>query len=132
LRPSAERWLRQAEADLQAAHDSERAGHYEWACFQAQQCAEKALKSLLYAEGYTSVVTHSIVDLVGDASKLAPALEELMPLAKTLDNYYLPTRYPNALASSLSPSQYYQREDAQTCLSYAESILTAVKRYFAG
>ena len=31
------KWLRQALSDLEAAHDSLKAGHCEWACFQAQQ-----------------------------------------------------------------------------------------------
>ncbi|HZP95160.1 MAG TPA: HEPN domain-containing protein [Candidatus Limnocylindria bacterium] len=36
------RWLAQAERDLAAARDLERAGHFNVACFQAQQAAEKA------------------------------------------------------------------------------------------
>jgi HEPN domain-containing protein len=38
-----ERWLAQARWDLKAARDSAAAGNFEWACFQAQQAAEKAL-----------------------------------------------------------------------------------------
>ena len=40
-------WLKQADKDLEAANDSKETTHYEWACFQAQQSAEKALKALL-------------------------------------------------------------------------------------
>jgi len=39
--------LDQADKDLKATTDSEKSGHYEWVCFQSQQAAEKALKSLL-------------------------------------------------------------------------------------
>lgn len=39
-------WLRQAKADLKAAEDSLKAEHYEWACFQAQQSAEKSAKAI--------------------------------------------------------------------------------------
>jgi HEPN domain-containing protein len=45
------KWLKQAEADLQAAWDSYRARHYEWSCFQAQQSGEKALKGIQMASG---------------------------------------------------------------------------------
>jgi len=38
----AKRWLAQARRDLKAAKDSSSAGNFEWACFQAQQAAEKA------------------------------------------------------------------------------------------
>lgn len=41
--------LEQAEADLRAADHSMAGGSYEWACFQAQQAGEKALKAYLYA-----------------------------------------------------------------------------------
>jgi HEPN domain-containing protein len=45
------RWFKQAEKDLKAAKNSLQSADYEWACFQAQQAAEKALKSILYAKG---------------------------------------------------------------------------------
>lgn len=44
-------WLRQAKADLKAAEDSLRARHYEWACFQAQQSAEKSAKAIAEKKG---------------------------------------------------------------------------------
>ncbi|OGF54055.1 MAG: hypothetical protein A2Z21_04445 [Candidatus Fraserbacteria bacterium RBG_16_55_9] len=34
-------WLNQALRDLEQAEDSRRAGRHEWACFAAQQAAEK-------------------------------------------------------------------------------------------
>jgi HEPN domain-containing protein len=40
-------WLTQAGWDLQAAQDSAANGHHEWAAFQAQQCAEKAVRALV-------------------------------------------------------------------------------------
>ncbi|HUX99148.1 MAG TPA: HEPN domain-containing protein [Candidatus Deferrimicrobium sp.] len=45
------RWFSQAKFDLEAAKVSLNAGNYEWACFQAQQAGEKALKSYLYLHG---------------------------------------------------------------------------------
>ena len=39
-------WLKQALRDLEQAEDSRRAGRHEWACFAAQQAAEKAVKGL--------------------------------------------------------------------------------------
>jgi len=40
-------WLAQAKYDLSAARQSTKNGSYEWACFQAQQAGEKALKAFL-------------------------------------------------------------------------------------
>lgn len=39
-------WFGQAERDLAQAEDSRRAGRHEWACFAAQQAAEKAVRAL--------------------------------------------------------------------------------------
>ncbi|MBN1308639.1 MAG: HEPN domain-containing protein [Chitinispirillaceae bacterium] len=39
-------WLNQAIRDLEQAEDSKSAGRHEWACFAAQQAAEKAIKTL--------------------------------------------------------------------------------------
>lgn len=131
MKPLPQRWLLQAEADLSAARDSERSGHYEWTCFQAQQSAEKAVKALLYKEGLTSALTHSVTDLVAKAREFSAEVGAMGAAAKHLDSFYLSARYPNALVSDLPPAQFHSREDAAQCLSYAESILNAVKKYFA-
>jgi HEPN domain-containing protein len=64
------KWMVQAEADLSAAKDSCISKHYNWSCFQAQQSAEKALKAYLYSKGYTSVITHSIKELLRECEKI--------------------------------------------------------------
>jgi len=44
-------WLRQAEADLAHARNAREDEDHEWACFAAQQAAEKALKAVVQARG---------------------------------------------------------------------------------
>ncbi len=129
MRKITERWLKQAEADLSAAMDSLEDGHYEWCCFQAQQSAEKALKAFLYEHGYTSVITHSLKELIRECSKIEGGLSSLSTEARKLDMFYIPTRYPNGLGGDLAPVEFYEEEDARECLSYAESILKEVKKY---
>jgi HEPN domain-containing protein len=77
-------WLRQAEADLKAARDSLAAQNEEWACYQAQQCAEKALKAYLYLKGFTSIRTDSLRELVKQCERLDSAFEALRADAKYL------------------------------------------------
>ena len=125
----AARWLRQAEADYSAAHHSLEAGDFEWSCFQAQQTGEKALKAFLYHRGYTSIMSHSLTELIRECTKLERGLSSLRPQAKSLDMYYIPTRYPNGLAGDLAPTEFYEKEDAQQCLSSAGSILAAAKKF---
>ena len=124
-----QRWLRQAEKDLESARDSLTAKHYEWACFQSQQAAEKALKAFLYSKGLRAILTHSIRDLVLDCSKFNKGFGNLVSQGKVLDSYYIPTRYPDGLVGNEIPSEYYSQEDASQCISYAELILKMVKRF---
>ena len=39
-------WFAQAERDLEHAKSSQKEDRHEWACFAAQQSAEKAIKAL--------------------------------------------------------------------------------------
>lgn len=121
------RWLKQAEADPSAAKDSSKSNHFEWACFQAQQAAEKALKAFLYSQGLRTIITHSIAELLLEASEYESFAIPLTH-AKTLDSYYIPTRYPNGLPGTSFPARYYSKEDADLCITYAESILKDVKK----
>jgi HEPN domain-containing protein len=49
--------------------------------------------------------------------------------AKTLDMYYIPTRYPNGLGGDLAPTEFYEKEDAERCINSAEFILNAAKTF---
>jgi HEPN domain-containing protein len=129
MRKIAIKWLKQAEADLKAAKDSLKDGNYEWGCFQSQQSGEKALKSCLYEKGYTSVITHSLKELVKECLKFETSFNVLSKDARNLDMFYIPTRYPNGLAGDLAPTEFYEREDAEKCISSAELILNAVKTF---
>jgi HEPN domain-containing protein len=50
-------WLEQALRDLAQAEDSRKAGRHEWACFAAQQAAEKAVKAFFIYRRATPTVT---------------------------------------------------------------------------
>ena len=107
------------------------AKHYEWACFQSQQAAEKALKAFLYSKGLRAILTHSIRDLVLNCSKYDKDFGNLISQGKVLDTYYIPTRYPNGLVGNDIPAEYYSQEDAEQCTSYAELILKTVNRFMS-
>jgi len=125
------RWLDQAEADLRTAPHCRAAGDFYAAAFFAQQAAEKALKGLLYLYGYRAILIYSVVDLLREASALAPALAGLEPLGRELDRHYIGARYPNVYPAG-APYRYYSDQEAERCVSYAASILEAVRSSFAG
>lgn len=116
-------------ADLGAAQDSLKTQHFEWACFQAQQASEKALKAFLYSMGRTSIITHSLVDLVRAAQPLDASFAVLLMEAKHLDAFYIGTRYPNGLMSADPPALYFDQTDASLCIQYAQSILNVCLKF---
>ncbi len=128
----AERWMRQGERDLISARNSCRTGDFEWACFQAQQSAEKTLKALLYARGYRRILTHSVYELIREVSVFEPSFQELRSGAKALDSAYIMARYPDSIVGNLTPSEYYDREDAEECIEYADSICSAARQALSG
>ena len=123
------KWLKQAEADFKAAKDSLKDGNYEWGCFQSQQSGEKSLKACLYEKGYTSVITHSLKELLRECLRIDSSFSMLSRDARTLDMFYIPTRYPNGLGGDLAPTEFYEKEDAEKCISSAELILNTAKSF---
>ena len=125
-RAEGERWLRQAENDLAFARLALREAFFAQSCFVAQQASEKALKALAYAAGERLVIGHSLVELV---DRLAPAFAPLAPLredAGILDQYYVPTRYPNGLAGGV-PFEAFGERQAREAVQSAERFVATVR-----
>lgn len=114
-------WLRQAEADLRHAHHSLESGDHEWACFAAQQGAEKAVKAVIQALG-GEAWGHSVTVLLGGLSERYAVSTELVDAGKRLDKHYIPTRYPNGFDVG-APTDYYTREEAEHAIADGARIL---------
>jgi len=120
------RWIVTAKKTLDSAKGDLARGDYNWACFKAQQAAEFAVKALLHGIG-APAHGHSVSKLLSMLSAKGLNIpRELMQLAKTLDKYYVPTRYPNAWAEG-APHEYFTEEDASNAISYAEKIISWVE-----
>ena len=100
-RAEADRWRRQADNDLAFARVAVRERFYAQACFVAQQAAEKAVKAIAYGLGERTVLGHSLVALISRYADPVPELHDLRELGGILDQYYVPTRYPNGLAGGV-------------------------------
>jgi HEPN domain-containing protein len=116
-------WLDQAEGDLEHAKNDLKSGFYDWACFSAQQSAEKAVKAVFQKMG-AEAWGHSVYDQV--CGKRLDVDERLMEYALELDKAYIPTRYPNA-HPSLSPRRRYTKTEAERLIGYAEVVLNFCK-----
>jgi HEPN domain-containing protein len=127
MRNRAADWFRQAEADLQHARHALRDAHHEWACFAAQQAAEKAAKAAhaaLGQEAWGHVVTELLDALRPNTSGVDA---ELLDRARALDKLYIPTRYPNGLAGG-APADFYTRPEAERAIADAEAVLDVCRR----
>ena len=121
-RDDGRRWLEQAEEDLRWAQHLATAGGYYLACFLAQQVAEKALKALLYHEGEELVMGHSVEQLCQKASTYRPEIKDHCEGWAYLDNFYVPTRYPNALPGSI-PARVYGQPAAKLAVDTAAEVV---------
>ena len=120
-------WLAQATRDLEQARSSQREDRHEWACFAAQQSAEKAVKALHLArgqEGWGHVVARLLKDLPTEVSS------ELIEKGKVLDNLYVPTRYANGHPEG-APFEHYGPIQSEQAIRYAGEIIDFVRSQMA-
>jgi HEPN domain-containing protein len=120
-------WLSQAARDLEQAKSSQSEGRHEWACFAAQQSAEKAVKGLhlhLHQEAWGHVVARLLIELPISVP------EHLIEKAKILDNFYIPTRYVNGHPEG-APFEHYGPLQSNEAIQYASEIIEFVNHQMA-
>lgn len=117
-----EDWFRQAELDLAAASDLHGHRHFEWACFLAQQSAEKAVKAAHESVG-TEAWGHSVAGLL---TGLADVPDGVVEAGRALDKHYIPTRYPNSHPEG-APGDLYTEREAKQALADATTVMEYVR-----
>jgi len=122
-------WFNQAVRDLEQARDSQRDERHEWACFAAQQSAEKAVKALhlrLGQEAWGHVVAKLLQELPPSVD--VPAL--LIEKARVVDGFYIPPRYPNGFPEG-APFEHYGPLQSEEAIRYASEIVEFVRAQMA-
>ncbi len=120
-------WLTQADLDLEMAEQAARMERHEWACFVAQQAAEKAVKALhLWCgqDAWGHVVARLLKELPTDVP------DDLVQKAKVLDGYYIPTRYPNGHPAG-APAEHYGPLHSGPAVDYAREIVAFARAQMA-
>ncbi len=123
-------WLTQAKKDLEQANSSRENGHHEWACFIAQQAAEKAVKAIhldLRQEAWGHVVAKLITELPEEDQPEARLIEK----ARVLDSFYIPTRYPNGHPEG-APFEHFGPLQSEEAIEYAGEIIRFASDQLAG
>lgn len=122
-------WFSQSLRDIEQAHDSFQAGRHEWACFAAHQAAEKAVKALhlyLKQEAWGNVVAQ----LLSELPETIGIPQDLIEKGRSLDNYYIPTRYANGHPSG-APFEHYGNLQSRQAIQYASEIIEFVRTQMA-
>lgn len=124
-RREALRWWQQARQDFQDAGLLCEARRFHLTCFLSQQAAEKALRSYLLSQGAEEVWGHSVSELSDDALQFDESFRDFRTHVIALDQYYLPTRYPDALPGGI-PAETFTSEDATRAKNLARKVLDFV------
>ena len=114
-------WYKQALRDMEQAKDSKKAERHEWACFAAQQSAEKAVKALhLFhnQEAWGHVVRKLLEELPPEIKVSSDMLDK----ARILDSFYIPTRYANGHPEG-APFEHYGKIQSKEAIDYAGEII---------
>ncbi|MFO7797431.1 MAG: HEPN domain-containing protein [Promethearchaeati archaeon] len=122
------RWFTQASDEFNDANDLRKLKKFYLALFHFQQAAEKALKAFLYQELKSREVfyTHSIADLSKMAIEVDIDFKEIS-VTKKLDQYYIPTRYPNGLPGGI-PSRFFDDpKEAEEAMLLARKVINLVE-----
>lgn len=112
-------WLQQAESDLEMARIAAQAQRHDWACFAAQQAAEKAVKALHLHLGQEAS-GHLGARLLVELPITAPPI--LVEKVRSLDALSVPTRYPDAFPAG-APAEHYGFVQTQGVIAYASKIV---------
>ncbi len=89
-------WMSQALRDLEQAEDSRMARRHEWACFAAQQAAEKAVKALHLHLGQEAW-GHVIATLITELPPTVPVAKDLIEKGQVLIEHYGPLQSEQAI-----------------------------------
>ena len=121
------RWFTHAKDEFIDADELRKRGRFYLALFHFQQSVEKAIKAFLYLNVKSIEVfyTHSINDLIKIAIDIDTEFNKVVSVKK-LDQYCIPTRYPNGLPGGI-PSRYYddpkEAEDAMLLAKKAIELI---------
>ena len=118
-------WFEFAKEDLIVAQASLEKGIYNQVCFHAHQGVEKMLKGYLAIKGKDIPKTHFISVLLKLCAELDLKFKEMTHICIKLDNYYIPTRYPDALPGILAEG-IPEKDDAEEAISVLEEMMDFV------
>lgn len=118
-------WFDRATEDLVVAQLLLDEEHFSHTCFLSQQAMEKALKALLLHLTGVYPRTHRLVDLLTEAATSDQLLKSFLADCAIVDQYYIPTRYPDSIPGGLATG-LPGKVEAKEAVEIAERLLAAI------
>lgn len=120
-----EEWFYMAGEDLRFAASGMKDGFYAHVCGLSQQAAEKAMKGYLVFSGKDYPKSHDLPALC----RLMDVdwLDDYLGALKKLSQFYVPLRYPDAIAGSL-PEGLPGEKEARQAIKWAQEIVELIQK----
>lgn len=123
-------WLTQARHDLRAAIDSRNDGNHEWACYQANQAAEKAIKAVIVHARVRPPRVHKLGVLMGIANNANKLFFDVRFDYRKIESYTFISRYPFLMpGQNRAPHDFINKSDSDTCIRIANEILDKITNF---
>jgi HEPN domain-containing protein len=124
--------MQQALYDLQAANLSLNNNFHEWAAYQAEQAAEKALKAVVVHAGWRPPKMHRLGILFGMCNQANARFRESKFSFKHLESFTFIARYPFLIpGKNKAPHDLIAHKDAAIAMSEATEIVNRIKDILA-
>ena len=106
------RWRTEADSALRAARLQAEGGLHNWACFLAEQAAQRAVKGALHGLG-RGPWGHDLVRLGEDLADVAEVPDGVADALRRLSRHYIPGRHPDAHPSGPAGTHYASSDSAE-------------------
>lgn len=117
----AQEWAQKGQSDLRNAKVLlKEGGTIDAVCFHCQQAVEKYLKAFLAFQQLPIRKIHSLVTLAKQGAQKEPALLDFMDDYKTLEAYYIESRYPPDI-------HVYTKNEGKEAYNLAKEIEVFIK-----
>ena len=113
-------WLNRAKSNLAMAKGRVPDVYLEDLCFEAQQAAEKAIKSVMIKRGIEFPYVHDLARLLSLLEAAGERVPETVMQAEELTQYAMSTRYPS-IEQPVSEQEYHEAvRAAEAVVHWAE------------
>ncbi len=118
-------WLRRAKSNLTRASGAAKPADvlYEDLCFDAQQCAEKAIKAVLIYKNIPFRYVHDIAELLTQVKNAGLVVSEALQKAAVLTEFAVETRYPGVAEPVLEKEYLEAVRISQIVFDWAAQII---------